>query len=119
MDFDIGIKLYREYQLPKLEQRLNSLKRTGQPVLEAESSHVGLWGQTSRRPPELPRSDTVSPRKESNQSSVTWNRDRPPKLYGGPITNEPMQAEDVYEMDPGLDVASSGQSVTSYEPSTY
>ena len=40
MDFDIEIRLCRNYGLPKLEKRLYSLKRTSKgPVLEAEPSY--------------------------------------------------------------------------------
>ncbi len=108
VDFDIGIELCREYGLPELEKRLYSLKHTSEgPVLEAEPSHVE---------PRLPQSDTVSARNESTQSRSIWNRDQPPTLPGGSISNGPIKAEDADEMDSGSDVAGSGDSVTSREP---
>ena len=103
VDFDVGIGLCRNYGLPELEKQLYSLKRTSEgPVLEAEPSHVGP------RPPEL---DIISARNESSQSRGIWNRDQPPTLPGGPISNGPIEAEDTDEMDSG-----SGDSVTSREP---
>ena len=86
MDFDIGIGLYREYELPELEKRLYSLKRTSEgPILEAEPSHVG---------PQPPESDTVSARNKSSQSRGIWNRDQPPTLLGESISNGLIEAED-------------------------
>ena len=106
VDFDVGIRLCRDYGLPELEKRLYSLKRTSEgPVLEAEPSHV--------RPRSL---DTISSRNESTQSRGIWNRDQPPTLPGGPISNGPIEAEDADEMDSDSDVAGSGDSVTSREP---
>ena len=105
MDFDVGIRLCRNYGLLELEKRLYSLKHTSEgPVLEAEPSHV------------RPRSpDTISARKESTQSRGIWNRDQPRKLPGGLISDEPIDAEDADEIDSGSDVAGSGDSVTSRE----
>ena len=107
MDFDIGIRLCRNYGLPELEKRLYSLKRTLKgPVLEAEPSHVR---------PQSPELDTTSARNESTQSRGIWNRDQPPTLLGL-IFNGHIEAEDADEMDSGSDVAGSGNSVTSREP---
>ena len=108
VDFDIGIEQCREYGLPELEKRLHSLRRTSEgPILEAESSHVE---------PRLPESDTVSARNESTRSRSIWNRDQPPTLPAGSISDGPIEAEDADEMDLGSDVAGSGDSVTSREP---
>ncbi len=108
VDFDIGIEQCREYELPELEKRLHSLRRTSEgPILEAESSHVE---------PRLPQSDTVSARNESTRSRSIWNRDQPPTLPAGSISDGPIEAEDADEMDSGSDVAGSGDSVTSHEP---
>ncbi len=92
VDFDVGIEQCREYGLPELEKRLYSLKHTSEgPVLEAEPSHVG---------PRLPQSD----------------RDQPPTLPRGSISDGPIEAEDADEMDSGSDVAGSEDSFTSREP---
>ncbi len=108
VNFDVGIGLCRDHGLPELEKRLYSLKRTSKgPVLEAEPSHVE---------PRLPESDTVSARNKSTQSKGIWNRDQPPTLPGGPISDGPNEAEDAHEMDSGSDVAGSGHNVTSREP---
>ena len=105
VDFDVGIRLCRNYGLPELEKRLYSLKRTSEgPVLEAELSHV------RPRPPQL---DTISAR---TQSRDIWNRDQPPTLPGEPISNGSIEAEDADEMDSGSDIEGSGDSVTSREP---
>ena len=106
VDFDVGIRLCRNYGLPELEKRLYSLKHTSEgPVLEAEPSHVRPWSP-----------DTISARKESTQSRGIWNRGQPPTLPGGPVGNGPIEAEDADEMDSGSHVAGSGDSVTSSEP---
>ena len=108
VDFDIGIEQCREYGLPELEKRLHSLRRTSEgPILEAESSYVE---------PRLPESDTVSARNESTRSRSIWNRDQPPTLPAGSISDGPIEAEDADDMDSGSDVAGSGDSVTSREP---
>ncbi len=108
VDFDIGIEQCREYELSELEKRLHSLRRTSEgPILEAESSHVE---------PRLSQSDTVSARNESTRSRSIWNRDQPPTLSAGFISDGPIEAEDADEMNLGLDVAGSGDSVTSHEP---
>ena len=108
VDFDIGIEQCREYGLPELEKRLHSFRRTSEgPVLEAESSHVE---------PRLPESDTVSTRNESTRSRSIWNRAQPPTLLGGFISDGPIEAENVDEMDSGSDVAGLGDSVISREP---
>ncbi len=106
VDFDVGIRLCRNYGLPELEKRLYSLKRTSEgPVLEAEPSHV------------RPRSpDTISARNESTQSRGICNRDQPPTLPGEPSSNSSIEAKDADEIDSGSDVAGSGNSVTSREP---
>ena len=106
MDFDVGIRLCRNYGLPELEKRLYSLKRTSEePVLEAEPSHV--------RPRSL---NTISARNESTQSRGICNRDQPPTLPGEPISNKPIEAEDADEINSDSDVADSEDSVTSREP---
>ena len=108
MDFDIGIEQCREYRLPELEKRLYSLRRTSEgSIIEVESSYVE---------PRLPESDTVSARNKSTRSRSIWNRDQPPILLAGFISDGPIEAEDADEMDLGLDVAGSGDSVTSREP---
>lgn len=108
VDFDIGIEQCREYGLPELEKRLHSLRRTSEgPIIEAESCYVE---------PRLPESDTVSARNESTRSRSIWNRDQPPTLPAGSISDGPIEAEDADEMDSGSDVAGSGDSVTSREP---
>ena len=107
VNFDVGIGLCRDHGLPELEKRLYSLKRTSEgPVLEAEPSHVR---------PHPPEFDTVSARNESTPSTGIPNRDQPPTLPGGPISNGPIEAEDENEMDSGSDVAGSGDSATSRE----
>ena len=65
IDFDIRIRLYRNYKLPKLEKRLYSLKRISKgPILEVELSYI-----RSRF------SDIISARNESTQSKGIQNRD--------------------------------------------
>ena len=104
VDFDVGIRLCRNYGLPELEKRLYSLKRTSEGlVLEAEPSHV------RPRPLEL---DTIS---ACTQSRGIWSRDQPPTLPGGRISNGSIEAEDPDEMDSGSDIEGSGDSVTSRE----
>ena len=108
VNFDFGIALCRNHGLSELEKRIRSLKRTSEgSVLEADPSHF------KHRLPEL---DTVSARNESTRSRSIWNRAQPPKLPGGSISDEPIEAEDANEMDSGSDVAGSGDSVTSREP---
>ncbi len=97
VDFDVGIRLCREYGLPELEQRLHSLKRTSEgPVSEAEPSHVR---------PQSPELDTMSARNESTQSRGIWELDQPPKLPGGLISNGSIGAEDTDEIDSSSDEA--------------
>ena len=107
VDFDVGIKLCRNYGLPELEKRLYSLKCTSEgPVLEAKPSHVR---------PRSPELDTVSARNESIESRDIWNRDQSPTLPGGSFSEGSFEAEDADEMDSGSDAADSGDSVTSRE----
>ena len=104
VDFDVAIRLCRNYGLPELEKRLCSLKHTSEgPIIEAEPSHV------RPRPPEL---DTISAR---TQSRGIWNRDQPSTLSGEPIFNGSIEAEDADEMDSGSDMEGSEDSVTSRE----
>ena len=108
VNFDVGIALCRNHGLSELEKRIRSLKRTSEgPVLEADPSHF------EHRLPEL---DTVSARNESTRSRSIWSRAQPPKLPGGSISDEPIEAEDADEMDSGSDVEGSGDSVKSREP---
>lgn len=110
VNFSNGVGLCREYGLHGLEERLYSLKRNTEGLAsEAEPTHFGSQGQTLRRLPESPGSDCTHIRR-------TWNQERPRKSLGGPITNEPMEAEDAHEMDSGSDVAGSRGSITTCEP---
>ena len=100
VSFDVGIALCRNHGLSELEKRIRSLKRTSEgPVLEADPSHF------EHRLPEL---DTVSGRNESTRSRSIWNQAQPPKLPGGSISDEPIEAEDADEIDSGSDVVGVG-----------
>ena len=108
VNFDVRIALYRNHGLSELEKRIRNLKRTSEgPVLEADPSHF------EHRLPEL---DTVSARNKSTRSRSIWNQAQPPKLPGGSISDEPIEAEDADEIDSGSDVAGAEDSVTSREP---
>ncbi len=97
VDFDVGLRLCREYELPDLEKRLSSLKRTSEgPVSEAGPSHVR---------PRSPELNTMSARNESTQSRGIWELDQPPKLPGGLISNGSIEAEDADEIDSSSDEA--------------
>ncbi|KAL8915704.1 MAG: hypothetical protein Q9172_006746 [Xanthocarpia lactea] len=107
VNFDIGIELSRRYGLSELEKRLDSLRSSSDlPISEAVSI---TCSQTSRRHSELPGSDSVSARNDSNRSKGTGSRDQP-------IADGPVQVDGAHDTDSDSDEASSGSSDTSPEP---
>lgn len=89
VNFDVGIKLCRKYELSQLEKRLHSLIQPSEGP--AEPGHARSRSQTLGQLPESTGSERTSAQNEATQYRGVWIRDHPLASSEGPIIDGPMQ----------------------------
>lgn len=117
VNFDVGIKLCRKYELSQLEKRLHSLIQPSEgPIIAAELGHARSRSQTLGQLPQSTGSERTSAQIEATQYRGVWIRDHPLASSEGPIIDGPMQGGYAHGLNSDSDVIDSEDSVTPREP---